>query len=96
MTQQEKYPELEVLIAGWFHQDWAAFGDTVEDVIQDYKNAVNSKRVNQVCLDMNQFITEYGPEIETAFKQRWGWLRPAGLGYTIPEFFEELKRILTS
>lgn len=61
MTEQEKYPELEVLIAESFHQDWAAFGDTVEDVVQDYKNVVNDKRVNQVCLEMNQFMAEYGP-----------------------------------
>lgn len=37
MTEQEKYPELEVLIAESFHQDWAAFGDTVEDVVQIIK-----------------------------------------------------------
>ncbi|MGB3436431.1 contact-dependent growth inhibition system immunity protein [Achromobacter sp.] len=95
-TQSDAYPELEVFVGGWFHQDWGAFGETVEEVVQDYKKVVGQIRVSQVCAEMDQFIQENGPTVEFAFEQRWGWLRPAGLGYTIPEFFEELKRILST
>lgn len=95
-AESDKYPELEVFMGGWFHQDWGASGETFEDVALDYKRVVSPTRVSQVCAEMDQFIAEHDAEVDSAFEQRWGWFRPAGLGYTISEFFQELKRILKS
>ncbi|EHK64336.1 contact-dependent growth inhibition system immunity protein [Achromobacter arsenitoxydans] len=94
--ESDAYPELDVFMEGWFHQDWGASGETVEDVALDYKRVVRPMRVIQVCAEMDQFIAQNDAAVDSAFEQRWGWFRPAGLGYTIPEFFQELKRILRS
>lgn len=89
-----QYPELEQFMGGWFHQDWVDTGETIEEIVLDYKSVSRSEQVYQVCSEMSAFIADYGPASDEAFRRLWKSIDPASLGYTAASFFEEIKRIL--
>ncbi|WMD20684.1 contact-dependent growth inhibition system immunity protein [Achromobacter seleniivolatilans] len=91
-----QYPELEQFIGEWFHEDWDEEGKSIEGVAREYKRVTDPLQVSQACLEMDAFVKKYGPASDIAFAQLWQSFDLAGLGYTIPAFFEELKRILNS
>jgi len=95
-VESDPYPELEQFIGGGFHQDWSMFGATIEDVALEYKRVVSEARVRQACAEMDRFIAEYGSEAGVVFEQRWGSFSPELIGYSIPSFFDALKRILNT
>jgi len=90
----EQYSALNGLLAGYFHQDYDLFGETIEDVALCYKQEASPEKVAQACLEMDKFVAEFGPRSAAVFKENWGSFNPAAGGYTIPEFFEALKRVL--
>jgi len=90
------YSALNMLLAGYFHEDYDLFGETIEEVALCYKQATRAEEIKQACLEMDRFVAEFGPRSAEAYSQNWGSFNPAGGGYTIPAFFEELKRILNS
>lgn len=91
-----QYPELEQFMGGWFHQDWVDTGETIEEIVQDYKRVSSADQVYQVCSEMSAFIATYGPDADDAFRLLWKSINPASLGYTAVSFLEEIKRILNS
>ncbi len=93
---QDSYSDLYQFIGTCFHQDYDLEGETIEEIVLDFKQSTDPVVVARVCTEMDQFIAEHGSDVDSAFRQRWGWFNPKGLGYTIPAFFEELKRILNS
>ncbi|MGB3431457.1 contact-dependent growth inhibition system immunity protein [Achromobacter sp.] len=92
----DPYPRLYQFIGCCFHQDYDLEGETIEEIVHGYKEASSPTEIAHICSEMDQFLAEYGSAVESAFGQRWGWFSPMGLGYTVPAFFEELKRILNS
>jgi len=92
----EHYPALNRLMSGYFHQDYDLFGETVEEVALCYKQVAAPEEIGQACQEMDKFVAEFGPSSAAAFAEVWRSFDPAGGGYTIPEFFEELKRVLHS
>ncbi|WMD21369.1 contact-dependent growth inhibition system immunity protein [Achromobacter seleniivolatilans] len=91
-----QYPELEQFMGGWFHQDWVDTGETIAEIVQDYKSGSNAETVHKVCLEMNAFLANYGANSDAAFRQLWKSIDPATLGHTAASFFDEVKRILNS
>ncbi|WP_313622968.1 contact-dependent growth inhibition system immunity protein [Achromobacter sp.] len=90
----ESYPALNALLGGYFHQDYDLFGETIEEVALCYKRVTAPEDIAQACREMDRFVAEFGPGAATAFAENWRSFDPAGGGYTIPAFFEELKRVL--
>jgi hypothetical protein len=90
-----QYPELEQFMGGWFHEDWADNGETMEEVVRDYKSECNAEQIRTVCFEMNAFVANYGADSYAAFRKLWTSVDPVLLGHTVTSFFEEVKRILT-
>ncbi|SIT28224.1 contact-dependent growth inhibition system immunity protein [Achromobacter sp. MFA1 R4] len=93
---RERYPALSSLMGGYFHQDYDLYGDTVEEVALCYKQETSPEVRAQACREMDAFIAEFGEHSAAVFAANWRSFDPGGGGYTIPEFFEALKRILNS
>lgn len=92
----DPYSALSQFIGCHFHEDYDLFGNTFQEIISEFKQTSSLKEIKQVCLEMDEFIVKFGPNFAQAFSQNWSSFDPAGLGYSIPEFFDELKRILNS
>ncbi|WMD22950.1 contact-dependent growth inhibition system immunity protein [Achromobacter seleniivolatilans] len=96
MVDLEQYPALNNLLAGYFHEDYDLFGETIEEVVLAYKQVSTSEEVAQVCCEMEKFVVEFGSSAAAAYAEHWGSFNPAGGGYTISAFFDALKRVLNS
>ncbi|SIT26451.1 contact-dependent growth inhibition system immunity protein [Achromobacter sp. MFA1 R4] len=96
MVDLERYPALNNLLAGYFHEDYDLFGETIEEVALAYRQVTSLQEIAEVCREMDRFIVEFGSGAAAAYAEHWGSFNPAGGGYTIPAFFDELKRILNS
>jgi len=94
IVSRGQYPELEQFMGGWFHQDWGDNGETIEEVVRDYKDGSSAEQVRKVCLEMNAFVANYGADSDAAFRKLWRSVDPMLLGHTAASFFEEVKRIL--
>ncbi|SEJ73177.1 contact-dependent growth inhibition system immunity protein [Achromobacter sp. NFACC18-2] len=95
-SDRDKYPALETLLGGYFHEDYDLFGETLEEIVGCYKQVTPGAEIAQACREMDQFLSEHGPNAALVYSQLWGSFDPAGRGYTIPAFFDALKRILAS
>ncbi|WP_313624747.1 contact-dependent growth inhibition system immunity protein [Achromobacter sp.] len=93
-VERGQFPNLERFLDGWFHQEWAATGETIQEVAQDYKQVFDGREVRRVCAEMDAFIATCGPKSEAAFAKLWPSFGPAAIGYTAASFLLELKGIL--
>lgn len=92
----DPYSPLSQFIGCRFHEDYDLFGETIEEIVGDYKQSASQEEIQEICREMDEFIAEHGDNAAAVYAQNWGSFNPAGWGYTIPQFFEELKRLLNS
>jgi len=92
----DPYSALSQFIGCHFNEDYDLFGETIEEVVSDFKQIATPEEIKQICLEMDEFLIKYGADAAAVYSQNWGSFDPGGWGYTIPAFFEELKRILNS
>lgn len=96
MVDLEQYPALNDLLAGYFHEDYDLFGETIAEVALAYKQVSTPEEIALVCREMDKFVLEFGSGAAAAYAENWGSFNPAGGGYSIPAFFDELKRVLNT
>lgn len=92
----DPYPELAQFIGCHFHEDYDLFGETIEEIMYDFKRTASTEQIRQVCFERDVFIAEDGADAAAVYAQHWGAFNPAGWGYAIASFFEELKRVLNT
>jgi hypothetical protein len=85
-----KYPELADLMSGWFHQDYALEGDTVEEVVGAYLRAASLTERQALIDDIDRFLrdaTDVERDFEDTFQPE---VIPTGFAPTTREFLERI------
>jgi hypothetical protein len=62
-----KYPDLENLIGAYLHQDYAYYADTIEGVIEAYKEDATAEQVQRVRVDIANFLQDHQGKLDQAF-----------------------------
>jgi|GEM_PF-6852856 len=62
-----RYPQLENLVGGWFHQDFDLNGDTLEQIIGAYGAVTAADQRRQLVSDIDRFLSGSG-DIDDRFQ----------------------------
>lgn len=62
-----KYPHLENLIGAYLHQDYAHYADTIEGVIDAYKEDATAEQGQRVRVDIANFLQDHQGMLDQAF-----------------------------
>lgn len=67
MHPMRVFPYLQSFVHGYFHQDFDIVGDTVTDIVTEYKAAAHAYDVMGLKADIARFIHQYADNADEAF-----------------------------
>ena len=95
MKDESPYPHLDLLIHGYFNEDFDLWGDNVEEIVSCFKNESDQALHKLVIEDIDRFERDHSANLDGSFAEVYGlYVDPEPWGHTTASFFEELKRLL--
>jgi hypothetical protein len=64
------YPQLEILMGGWFHQDFDINGDTLDEIIAAYRGVTPFDQQRSLATEIERFLNEPG-DVDYEFQRRF-------------------------
>lgn len=91
------YPELDNLIGAYLNQDYSYYADTLEGVIEAFKEDATAEQVQLVRADIAHFLRDHSHDLEQAFEAAFCRdFDPKLWGLTAESFLKNLDRQLQS
>lgn len=89
------YQYLDNLICGYFNQDSDLDGDTMNEIVNEFKSTHSKEQTDQLINDIQSFMTESSGNIEKLFMEKYGFdVDPSLWEHTATTFLEEVLRLL--
>ena len=98
MSKTAKFEHLDSLIGGWFHQDYAIAGDTVEEVIESFVTKAKPQERAATREDIQRFLGTFtnDRELSEAFRTTFHPdLEDEPWGLTTREFLLKIDALLS-
>lgn len=90
-----KYPHLDVLIKAYLNQDYSYYADTLEGVIDAYKDDAAPEQIQGLRADIARFLADHPDTLDAAFEAAYGFdFGPELWGLTAESFLRKLDRQL--
>ena len=90
-----KYPHLDTLIKAYLNQDYSYYADTLEGVIDAYKDDAAPEQVQGLRADIARFLADHPATLDAAFEAAYGFdFGPELWGLTAESFLKKLDRQL--
>jgi hypothetical protein len=91
----DSYPYLDSLIGGWFHQDLDLEGDTLEEILENYKKGSPPDDWPGVRADILRLIRNSGENLDSEFiRLLQPSVDPAGWGMTTRDWLMRIHALL--
>lgn len=95
MSHTENYPELDQLFGAYFNQDFALWGDTIEEIVAAYNEGTPSPQCEALRNEIDRFIASHSADLDKAFAERYGFdFSPEPWGHTTLSFLREVQRLI--
>jgi len=89
------YRHLQDLLGGWFHQDFDIAGDTLAEIVDQYKAVTSQDEIAAVIGDIAAFLEQSRDNVDAAFVEAFRPdIDPAGWGMTAAQWLLHLRDIL--
>ncbi len=89
------YHQLDNLICGYFNQDSDLDGDTMDELINQFKSTSSEEQIKLLSNDIHSFMSDSGDYTEKIFKEKYGFdVDPVLWGHTAITFLQEVQRLL--
>ena len=89
-------PKLDALMHSHFHQDFNLIAETIEGLVANFKDTSTSEEIVNVREDIAKFLNLSDGEIESVFKESYGYdFDPALWGLTEKTFLQRLYKLLS-
>jgi hypothetical protein len=86
---------LDTLIKGYLNQDYAYYADTLEGVIEAYKDDAAPEQIQGLRAEIARFLADHQGTLDTAFEVAYGFdFGPELWGLTTESFLIKLDRQL--
>ncbi|MFT4067187.1 contact-dependent growth inhibition system immunity protein [Paraburkholderia sp.] len=96
MENESPYPNLDLLIHGYFNQDFDLWGDNVQEIISCFKEENDQTLHTLITGEIDRFKRDHSANLDEYFEEKYGfYVDPEPWGYTIASFLDELKRLLS-
>ena len=90
------FPKLDSLMHSHFHQDFDLIADTIKGLVADFKDTSTSEEIVNVREDIAKFLNLSDGEIESVFKESYGYdFDPALWDLTAKTFLQRLNKLLS-
>jgi hypothetical protein len=66
------YPYLGHLLGGWFHQDFDLVGDSLEEIVGDFRATSPAEDLAGLHADISRLLRLHGDRLEAAFGELFG------------------------
>ena len=89
-------PKLDALMHSHFHQDFNLIAETIEGLAADFKDTSTSEEIVNVREDIAIFLNLSDGEIESVFKESYGYdFDPVLWDLTAKSFLQRLNKLLS-
>ena len=89
--KSDKYKALRALLSGWFHQDFDLVGDSIEDVIAEYKRVTPMAEIQLVVSEIDTFISAFEDRIDGAFLSEFDLeIDPTAFAASVRDFLNQI------
>lgn len=86
-----KYPHLDTLIKAYLNQDYSYYADTLEGVIEAYKDDAAPEQIQGLRADVARFLADHPATLDAAFEAAYGFdFGPELWGLTTEGFLKKL------
>ncbi|PZN71410.1 MAG: hypothetical protein DM484_26425 [Candidatus Methylumidiphilus alinenensis] len=65
--QSTKYPHLQSFLSGWFHQDFDIVGNSIEAIVDEFKQVSPAADAHAVAKDIRVFISTFEGQVDNEF-----------------------------
>ena len=92
---KRQYEHLASFLRSWFHQDFDISGNTVEEIVSAFKKISRRAEVNNVRLDIKNFLEDCGNALDYEFDKTFDLdIDPTGFSPTVKDFLETIHESL--
>lgn len=87
LTMNRPYAHLASFFAGWLHQDFDLSGETLDEVLAEFKRSAKPGEASAVCGDVDRFLKDHGVDAGRGFAEAFEMeVDPLGFAPTIQAF----------
>lgn len=69
--QSTKYPYLQAILSGWFHQDFDVVGNSIEAIVNEFKRVSSESDAQAVAADIREFISTFERQVDDGFSKEF-------------------------
>ena len=89
------YQYLDNLIYCYFNQDSDLDGDTIDELVAEFKSTNTEEQIKQLINDIRGFMSDTAGSTEQVFGEKYGFdVDPSLWDHTARTFLEEILRLL--
>ncbi|WP_084170397.1 contact-dependent growth inhibition system immunity protein [Paraburkholderia ferrariae] len=95
MEQANEYPELSNFIQIYFGEDFALWGNTIEEILALYRSESDPASRSILRNEIDRFCRDNSRDLDASFEAAYGlFLDPTLWGHTTASFLDEIRRFL--
>lgn len=95
IRESGQIPELSNFVQNYFGEDYALWGNTIEEIFSLYKSESDLTARSMLGIEIDTFRRDNSRDLDASFKVTYGlFFNPVLWGHTATTFLDELKRLL--
>ena len=93
----KKYSNLQALLSGWLHQDFDVIGDSISDVVAEFKRVSPRTEALLVVAEIKAFISTCEDHVDVAFHREFDLeIEPTAFAPSVKTFLMQIADQLAS